>query len=152
MLGHRMVDAASRRGVIAFTGTRRELPGPQRDALREELVRRKAAGCHTLLHGDCVGADAAAHELATELMIEVHIFPPDKGGLRAMCRGAAHTHEPRAYLVRNRLMVDRAEILIACPFGGESSRSGVWATVRYARKKNLLIVCVAPDGAVTVDR
>lgn len=147
-----MVDVVSRRGVIAFTGTRRELPQPQRDALREELERRRAVGFHTLLHGDCVGADAAAHELATELTLAVHIFPPDKPGMRALCQGAAHTHEPRPYLVRNRLMVDRAEILIACPFGGEILRSGVWATVRYARKKNLPILCVAPDGAITLDR
>ena len=58
--------------------------------------------------------------------------------------------DPLPYLERNRAIVDACDILIACPKGmQEEQRSGTWATVRYARRRDRPIVIVWPDGTVT---
>lgn len=59
--------------------------------------------------------------------------------------------EPLPYLARNCVIVDEADILLACPKGPEEQRSGTWATVRYARKQNKRIVIVYPDGTITTE-
>lgn len=133
---------------LAFTGTRSELPEAQVAGLRRELERLQAEGFEVLMHGDCVGADAVAHGLALELGWSVHMFPPNKAGMRAMCEGATWVESPQPYLKRNRAMVERAQLLVACPWGEEIVRSGVWATVRYARKRGVVVRVVRPDGDV----
>jgi len=49
--------------------------------------------------------------------------------------------------VRNHKMVDSAGVLLATPKEDhEVLRSGTWATIRYAYKKNKQVVLVWPDG------
>lgn len=65
---------------------------------------------------------------------------------RAFCKGAVVTYKPEPYLDRNHYMVDRCNLLIACPEGIEALRSGTWATVRYARKRPRNHLIIYPDG------
>lgn len=50
-------------------------------------------------------------------------------------------------LVRNHDIVDSTELLIACPKEQvEVLRSGTWATIRYARKKEITVWLIDPEG------
>ena len=134
---------------VGFTGTREGLTPPQRAALREVLRALAPSHVH---HGDCVGADAAAHGLARELGVAVELHPPSIPALRAWCvmREGEVVHEPAEYLTRNRALVDATEVLVACPReeSGEAMRSGTWQAVRWARKRGRRVVIVRPSGRV----
>lgn len=118
---------------IGFTGTQRGMTDTQRTRVAELLKR--ASEFH---HGDCVGADAQAHELALALKIPIVIHPPENPNKRAWCQGGL-VLPPKPYLERNQDIVDQTEILIATPFEAETLRSGTWATVRYARRRGIPI-------------
>lgn len=61
-------------------------------------------------------------------------------------------YEPKEYIKRDKDIVDTSDILIATPrFMYEELRSGTWATVRYAEKKNKPIVIIWPNGDVEND-
>lgn len=96
-------------------------------------------------HGDCIGADAAMHIIARDYLNKVVVIhPPTDDAKRAFCKwdillGA------KPYLDRNHDIVDRSEVMIACP--GEHNevlRSGTWATIRYARKLKKPIIIIKP--------
>lgn len=133
--------------IIGFTGTQRGMSAKQQQALRA-LLRYKRATC--LVHGACVGADAQAHQIAGALGIARKIFPGRELGhpKRAPCLDAEHqfsvAHDP---LARNRLIVEAADLLFAAPKEErEVLRSGTWATIRAARKRDCPLVIVTPSG------
>lgn len=94
-------------------------------------------GAKELHHGDCVGADAATHQEAVALGLNVVIHPPTADIYRANCTGppaTITTLPPLAYITRNRKIVDAVDGLIVLPQGFEQEvRSGTWSTYRYAR-------------------
>jgi hypothetical protein len=104
-----------------------------------------------LHHGDCVGADAEAHDLAREVGIKIVVHPPVGKERRAFKVGDEIRGE-LANLDRNREIVKAVGgALIACPSGfTEFLRSGTWATVRYASKYCSAIWIILPDGRVEV--
>jgi hypothetical protein len=113
----------------------------QRERVRVTLSQ---LGVTELHHGDCVGADAEAHEIARTLGAVVISHPPDKDDRRAFC-GADEMLPPAPYLMRNRAIVDSVKVLVAAPASDhEVLRSGTWATVRYARKRGVLVLVVGP--------
>ncbi len=116
--------------TIAFTGTRKGLTLAQRRALHDLL---DVADEHLFLHGDAVGADTEAAGIALSLGYAVRAYPAGD--------------DP---LARNRLMVDQADRVIACPHGPEIVRSGTWATIRYARRSNKPCLVIWPEGDVSV--
>lgn len=141
--------------TVGFTGTSRVVPLAQREALAQLLLELapKHIDC---AHGGCVGADDVFDELVVK---HTHwhrwIYPSDIGNMRSnawMQRESwrATPWEPRAPLVRNHLVVERATMLVACPRGPEMRRSGTWSTVRLARKRGLPVTIVWPDGFVTL--
>lgn len=133
-----------------FTGRSSYCTDPQSEALRALLAELRAQGFRWLDHGDCVGADALAHHLATDIGYRIKIHPPENERLRACCKGALIVEDVKPYIERNHDIVDDTEILIAVPSSmHEVLRSGTWATVRYARKQGRLIIIVWPDGTVT---
>lgn len=133
---------------IGFTGTQHGLTNGQHAALEAHMKRLRETHTEACLHhGDCIGADAEAHEIATRLGFEREIHPPTSSSKRVFCEGN-RTHEPKAYLDRNHDIVDACSLLLATPSGPvEQRRSGTWATVRYARKKGKRIWLFFPDGA-----
>lgn len=128
---------------IGFTGTRnRNQIDPARlRALDAMLLKFGAADRVRFHHGDCLGMDAYAHEMAVGLSFRIEIHPPSDGKHRAHCdwhfsSPGLIVHPERPYLERNRAIVDACSVLIAVPRdpNKERLRSGTWATVRYARK------------------
>jgi hypothetical protein len=118
---------------IGFTGTQVGMSERQKKQLRLELTT--ATEFH---HGDCIGADAEADEIARSMGIPIIIHPPSDPKKRARCRQPGDkVHRTLPYLDRNKMIVASTERLIAAPKAMEEElRSGTWSTVRYARKIN----------------
>ncbi len=133
----------ARRPRLGFTGTRRGLSPVQRAELRRLLLELRPVEFH---HGDCIGADAQAHELVRELCIDCRIVlhPPDVDVARERCT-ADEERRPRPYLKRNEEIVAESDLVVACPATpGEVLRSGTWATVRRARAAEVPCRVMAP--------
>ncbi|WP_143271556.1 hypothetical protein [Bradyrhizobium mercantei] len=131
---------------IGFSGTSKGMTGAQKTALRTILADVKGE----LHHGDCIGADAEAHEIAEECGLLPILHPPTNHTKRAWCSSPSHLMRPeRPYLTRNRDIVDDTVALIAAPAEfDEQPRGGTWYTVRYARKCGKPIALILPDGLV----
>ena len=131
---------------VSFTGTKNGMTDYQHTRLLEvlsELCLEK--GVEEFHHGVCVGADEEAHAVALCFKIPVILHPPIDQKSMAKCLMAKEVREPKPYLVRNRDIVDEGDLLIAAPATKwEVLRSGTWATVRYARKKNKVIIFIWP--------
>jgi hypothetical protein len=135
---------------IGFTGTRIGMTATQALAVRHELERLRPTEAR---HGDCVGADAQFHALVREqdATTRIVVHPPDNPKLRAFCQGDLEL-VPRDYQARNRDIVDAADVLLAAPRGGgETLRSGTWATIRRARVRGIPILICYPSGMVAAD-
>lgn len=117
---------------MGFTGTRKGMTDWQKRRLREWLRVFRPDEFH---HGDCVGADAQAHKIVRETLPGCRIVahPSDMPRFRARCK-ADETFAPQPPLVRNGVIVALTDEMVAAPeTDEEQSRSGTWATVRYAR-------------------
>ena len=136
-------SALSIKGVVGFSGTQVGLTELQVHQITGYLRQLQPREVH---HGDCVGADAQFHALVREILPKARIIihPPLVDGKRAFCEGD-ETKEARAYLARNRDIVRGSEVLLAAPQAPEVLRSGTWATVRFARKRNHPVILVLPD-------
>lgn len=141
---------------VGFTGTRQGMTRKQADECKDLLsrIRRDTdlnqwAGTYRAFfhHGDCIGADAEAHCIASELVFPhygIIIHPPTNQKMMANCKGAERM-KPKPYLERNHDIVDASTILIATPETEEEVlRSGTWATVRYARRQNMVVKILNP--------
>lgn len=101
-----------------------------------------------LHHGDCIGADAEAHDIAYVCGLTTVAHPPENPAKRAFKR-ANFINTELPYLDRNKRIVNRTCELIATPGEfKEQVRSGTWSTIRYARKLGRKITIIFPDGAV----
>lgn len=133
---------------VGFTGTRNGLTPPQREALRGVL--RALAPTH-LHHGDCRGADSAAHDEVRALGVAVEVHPPLPTTLRAWrsVRDGEVMHERAHYLARDAAIVAATALLVACPKEetGEG-HGGTWWTIRRARAFGRRVVIVRPSGRV----
>ena len=130
---------------IAFTGTQRGMTDEQERTLPNVLCAVCSVG-DWFHHGDCIGADAQAHQHAKMAALRTHVHPCNIPTKRAFCIGdAASPVAPP--LDRNRVMVDLSYALIATPKSMvEELRSGTWATIRYARKRGVPVHIIWPDG------
>ena len=136
--------------TIGFTGTQMGMTEPQKRTFSTIFgTRFKSSEIH-FHHGDCVGSDAEAHDIAKTygVNVKVHIHPPLKNDKRAFKQGDV-MYEPKEYLDRNQDIVNACDILIGAPRRQEEElRSGTWATLRYAKKNNKKYVIIYPDGQV----
>lgn len=131
--------------IVAFTGTQEGMTKLQRKAFRTLLWEMEPK---VLIHGDCIGADAQAHDIAVKFEIEVWIRPCWIRAKRAFKEGKLLA-DPEDPIERNHKMVDQSHAVIGCPKQVEPQlRSGTWATLRYARKRDSLRWIVYPDGSV----
>lgn len=121
--------------IMGFSGTREGMTEVQKTMLRRLLGEYTPTEFH---HGDCVGADAEAHDIVRELFdpfaCRIIIHPPRAVADRAWKEGDTIL-EAREFLTRNRDIVNACDVLIVTPKESqEQLRSGTWATYRWAVK------------------
>jgi hypothetical protein len=139
--------------IVGFTGTRhRRMTDEQWSRVIEILTGLDYDEAH---QGDCIGCDEDFFVILWGLREEtgkpctIHAWPSTIKGTNVHSKSDV-IHKPMDPIERDKLMVDREDLLIACPYGfEEEQRSGTWTTVRYARKKGIRILIVWPDGSVT---
>jgi len=131
---------------FGFTGTRHGMTDAQKSALFSYL-HGSSGEFH---HGDCVGADSEAHDIANECGYCPIIHPPVDPSHRAWREVPAHLmRQEKTHFARNRDIVDETTALIATPFETtEQPKGGTWYTVRYARKQGKTVVLILPDGSI----
>lgn len=131
---------------VGFTGTQDGQTSAQQRKVRQLLKDIRGDFFH---HGDCVGSDAQAHEIALALKYRVILHPPVEPRKRANCEGAIATREEKPYLKRNQDIVRECSVVIATPKSyQETIRSGTWSTVRKAVDMKRRVLVVYPDGRV----
>lgn len=143
---------------VGFTGTQHTMPAIQHFVLQGVLQRLFPDEPNEFHHGDCIGADEAAHRFVCDLSavrpqgrIRTVGHPPVISAKRAYTRNDLWW-EPEEFLVRNRIIVDVTEFLVAAPGTAvEILRSGTWSTVRYARKLSRPITIIYPNGRAEVE-
>lgn len=100
---------------IGFTGTQEGMAPEQLDKLHDLLAHVFTAAVSEFHHGDCIGADAEAHEIALSLGYDIVIHPPTNENKRAFCDTYKKIYEPKPYLDRNHNIVDSCDVLIVAP-------------------------------------
>ena len=118
---------------LGFTGTQEGMSQHQKEQFVLKMLELSPTEFH---HGDCIGADAEAHDIVREFFpnVKIVIHPPIADSKRAYKRGDEYKL-PETYLKRDHIMVDATEYLVGTPKqNAEILRSGTWATIRYARK------------------
>lgn len=135
--------------AIGFTGTRHGMTLAQKSAVRAMLnVNLEHGEIH---HGDCIGADAEANDIAGELRLRRIVHPPVDEKHRAHVIFFEEMREPKEYRARNRDIVDETAKLIAAPYEAEEQpRGGTWGTIRYALKQGKRVAVVYRDGRVQI--
>ena len=135
---------------IGFTGTRRGMTQAQLEVVRR-ILGAQDRYCE-LHHGDCIGADDQADEIAIEFDMYVIVHPPVSDALRACCfwkRGRERINHiergPKPYHERNRAIVDETDFLIAAP-ASLATGGGTWYTINYALEVGKNVYAVMPDG------
>ncbi len=125
---------------VGFTGTRRGMSQYQFERIAAFIDEHD--DITEFHHGDCVGADAEAHDIFEAIDgCTIVIHPPKAFRHRAFkheryffISGKMRLHKPLPYLERNHALVDATDMLVATPFEDkEIRRSGTWATIRYAQ-------------------
>jgi hypothetical protein len=136
--------------IVGFTGTQDGMTPQQKQCFNTLLAYFK---CDELHHGDCIGADADAHESGLDIAAKIVIHPPNYASKRAFCdkkifEGVTIEVMPEKwYIDRNHDIVDASEVMIATPKEQEEQlRSGTWATIRYAKKLKKSLVIIYKDG------
>jgi hypothetical protein len=133
---------------IGFTGTRNDMTPEQKATfLREILKLTPIAEFH---HGDCVGADATAHDIivANTLNVRIIIHPPSDDTHRAWCEGNLIL-VAKSFLARNYDIVAACDLLIVVPRSNEETiRSGTWATYRQAIRAAKPTLVIKPNGEI----
>lgn len=129
---------------LGFSGSRHGMSEVQKDALYRILKQHEGI----FRHGDCMGADAEAHDIARALHPRwtIHIHPPIKNGWRAFKKGDSES-PPKDYFVRNADIVNSSQYMVMCPNSARET-GGTWWTINYARKNNAQFSIILPDGTV----
>jgi hypothetical protein len=130
---------------VGFTGTQRGMTAKQQATLRRLLTNYQGCEFH---HGDCIGADEEAHDIAVELGLLPVVHPPSDPSKRAW-KPSTREIAPLPYLSRNAMIVAETQCLIAAPAGfREEQRSGTWATIRQAHHTLKPVILITPDGDI----
>ncbi len=130
---------------IGFTGTRIGMTAAQKSTFQSLMRHFTPTEFH---HGDCVGADADAHEMA-EKYCHIVVHPPIDSTHRARKLGRVMC-QPKTYFARNRDIVNDTDRMIATPMQAEhQDRGGTWYTIDFARKKGKPVAVINPDGTLS---
>jgi hypothetical protein len=150
---------------IGFTGTQEGMNEFQLITLENRLKTGLAYGrasdyeeprthrVYEFHHGDCIGADAQAHEIALILGYRIVIHPPLNSSKRAWCEGWSEMRDKKPYLERNHNIVDVCDVLIVGPrTNQEELRSGTWSTYRYADSLDKMTSILLREENTTIIR
>lgn len=137
--------------VVGFTGTSIGMNDTQARGVRNMLLEIIPNVAH---HGMCKGADANFHWIVRNMFgafcrIEGH---PPINKINADMVPVDVMHPDKDYIVRDKDIVDAADVMLATPFCPEIRRSGTWTTVRYARKREKPTIIFMPDGQIIKER
>lgn len=128
---------------IGFTGTQEGMTQNQKNLLKLALEVHFEPGSE-FHHGDCVGADAEACDIAKNTGYIIHCHPPIKTYKRAY-KPYDVIYEAKEYIARNHDIVDSVEFMYVAPKEREEQlRSGTWATYRYTKKTNTRYWVISP--------
>jgi len=131
---------------FGFTGTQAGMTPAQKETLKTFLIE-KARGGVVFHHGDCLGADTEAADIADGEKMLIIKHPPLDQSKQAFNPHFLQEMPPLPYLESNRAIVDACELLIAAPKSDrEETRSGTWATVRYAVIKGISVYILMQKG------
>jgi hypothetical protein len=135
---------------FGFFGSRKGMTRSQHFALRE-VLKSNSGEFH---HGDSIGADAEAHDIAFECGYAIVIHPPLDRRLRAFKAAPELVIRPeQQYLIRNKEIVLETMALIAVPFeSDEQRRCSTWAAYRFARTSGRATVLILPGGEIRQHR
>ena len=126
---------------IGFTGNRHGMTENQKKQFNELIISLGGSEFH---HGDCVGSDAEAHDMAFEQKLRIVIHPPTANKHRAHKNGDEH-RPAMTYLARNKEIVKASDVMIASPSSLiPAQRSGTWSTIRFAQKSGKQIHILHP--------
>jgi hypothetical protein len=147
---------------IGITGSRKGMSKKQKDFLAKFLAGSEPFELH---HGDCVGTDEEAHDIADDIgASKIIVHPPSDDKLRAFCSidgglfilgthngTVVDTRQEKEYLDRNKDIVNESDFLLAFPnkeatHKGKGGRSGTWYTVRYARSVGKKVIVIYANG------
>lgn len=132
---------------VGVTGTREGATAAQLARLLSTLwLLRDRRGAKYLHHGDCLGVDQQAAEMARELGYTIVGHPPKINVLRAFFP-SDEEREPDEYLPRDRKIADEVDLLIGLPADVHPRpRSGTWYTIKYAREIGRTVAIIQPNG------
>jgi len=146
---------------IGFTGTQKGMTDIQKSSFSTVISEFFRGASHKEFHhGDCIGADAEAHQLILdynhelwfdyEAEVAIHIHPPTNESKQAKCEFFEKYYKPAPYLTRNRDIVNACNILVATSaYIPGVEKGGTWYTINYAKtKKTIPIWIIYPDGTV----
>lgn len=129
---------------IGITGTRSGMTELQRTCAMS-LLQRLFVNNSQFHHGDCIGVDVQAAEIAAGIGFYTVCHPPIKTDLRGNHK-SNEFREPLSYFARNRNIVDETDFLIVVPFQmSHQTSGGTWYTHDYAIKKNKPIEIIWPE-------
>jgi len=122
--------------ILGFTGTRIGMDDQQRTILIKTL---DTIDVDLAIHGGCLGSDAEFHHICEERDIPLEIYPgysmksPYDDSMQAKELQSKILHSPNTHFARNRIIVDRCDLLFACPLN-DNHRGGTWYTINYAQQ------------------
>lgn len=130
--------------IVGFTGTQEGMTENQAKEVWSFLRITLENGKVDFHHGDCVGADAEANQIARSLGCWSFAHPPIKKDKRAFTISDV-VLETKEYMQRNQDIAEICDVLLAAPKEEiEELRSGTWSTIRRARKLGKEVIIIAP--------
>ncbi len=132
---------------LGFTGTRVGMTAKQISALAE-LLYDMPDEPHEFHHGDCVGADVEAADLAKLHGCRIVCHPPVTGTWRGRYPHNDAFWPRKSYFARNRDIVNETDLLIATPKEPLNRGGGTWYTIDYAGQQGKRVIIIRPSGEV----
>jgi hypothetical protein len=130
---------------IGITGTRSGMTEHQKQVIARFLQNSWVEGAE-FHHGDCVGVDVEAADIAKMMRYKIVSHPPAKNDLRAFHK-SDEFRKPGTYFARNRTLVDEADVVLVVPFQmSHQPTGGTWYTHDYAVKKDKPVHIIYPES------
>lgn len=133
--------------ILGVSGTRSRPSDMQIAFLEKAISYSEVIEVH---HGDCVGLDNWAHNLAIKHHKLIVVHPPDVEKWRAYCTNKNATILPvKWYTNRNLDIILASDICLAFPFSREwASSRGTYNFVDVATKHKKSLIIVHADGGL----